>query len=173
MYTKCNFQVTFFDGKSQSSFPPKPAKQTHSFIFFQKIETSPLSPPLRDVYHSKYKLTRDIIHQHLKTYLQKGYPEIQVHQFPEVNPPEFRQHIQTYSAYFSICHNGALRRKNVPSVEPMLKVIANIMESELDVAIINGIKWRDIKVCWRLSAVCFGCVIEDGGLIEGVSDSRS
>lgn len=29
----------------------------------------------------------------------------------------------------------------------MLKVIANIMSSGLDVAVINEIEWRDIKVC--------------------------
>lgn len=73
-------------------------------------------------------------------------PDVQVHQFPAVDSQEFQQHIRTYSVYFAMCHNGALRRHNVPSVEPMLKVIANIMDLGLDVAVINEIEWRDIKV---------------------------
>ncbi|ODM18496.1 hypothetical protein SI65_06367 [Aspergillus cristatus] len=126
--TKCNFHVIFFD---------------------ENRDLASLAAS-KDVYRSKYKLAREVIYQHLKTYLQKGYPDIQVHQFPAVNSPDFQQHIQTYSVYFAMCHNGALRRKNVPSVEPMLKVIANIMDTGLDVAVINEIEWRDIKVITRV-----------------------
>lgn len=54
--------------------------------------------------------------------------------------------MQTYSVYFAMCHNGALRRQDVPTVEAMLRVIYDMMASGLDVAVINDIEWRDIKV---------------------------
>lgn len=45
-----------------------------------------------------------------------------------------------------MCHNGALRRDNVPAVESVLYVLQKVMAFGLDVAIINEIEWRDTKV---------------------------
>lgn len=131
---------------SPTSFQTRETNRRSSVLFLENRDLPSLAAS-KDIYRSKYNLAREVIYQHLKTYLQKVNPDIQVHQFPAADSPEFQQHIQTYSVYFAMCHNGALRRQNVPSVEPMLKVIANIMASGLDVAVINEIEWRDIKVC--------------------------
>lgn len=100
-----------------------------------------------EIYRSRYALAREVIFQHLRTHLQGKHPEIQVLQFPAVESPEFQTHVQAHNVYFVMCHNGALRRSNAPDVRSMLYVIYNVMVLGLDVAIINEIEWRDIKVC--------------------------
>lgn len=101
-----------------------------------------------DICRSRYALAREVIFQHLRTYLQGKHPEIQVLQFPAVKSPEFQTHAQAHNVYFVMCHNGALRKSSAPDVRSMLHVIHNVMVLGLDVAIINEIEWRDIKVCY-------------------------
>lgn len=100
----------------------------------------------KDIYRSKYALAREVIYQHLAAHLHKKNTDIQVCRFPAVNSPEFQSHVQTYSVYFAMCHNGALRRQNAQTAESMLHVLQRVMASGLDVAIINEIEWRDSKV---------------------------
>lgn len=100
----------------------------------------------KDIYRSKYALTREVIYQHLAAHLHKKNSDIQVCRFPAVNSPEFQSHVQTYSVYFAMCHNGAMRRQGAQTAESMLHVLQRVMASGLDVAIINEIEWRDTKV---------------------------
>lgn len=110
-----------------------------------------------DICRSRYALAREVIFQHLRTHLQGKHPEIQVFQFPAVKSPEFQAHIQAHNVYFVTCHNGALQKSSSPDVRSMLHVIHNVMVLGLDVAIINEIEWRDIKVCYSfpLSLILF------------------
>lgn len=108
----------------------------------------------KNIYRSKYGLAREIIYQHLSTHLQARYPEIQVVQFPAIRSPEFQSHIQAHNVYFVMCHNGALMRAKVPTVESMLYAIHDVMACGLDVAVINEIEWRDIKVCLLFVSWC-------------------
>lgn len=94
---------------------------------------------------SKYQLAREIIYQHLKVHIQDQYPDLQVHRFPSMRSPEFHQHVQTYSVYFVMCHNGVLQNRR-RLIDDTLRVICNMMTLGLDVAIINEIEWRDTKV---------------------------
>ncbi|KAH1556918.1 hypothetical protein KXX57_008818 [Aspergillus fumigatus] len=124
--TKCNFHIVFFDEN-------------------QGISTQAAS----NIDRSKYQLAREIIYQHLKVHIQDQYPDLQVHRFPSMRSPEFHQHVQTYSVYFVMCHNGVLQNRR-RLIDDTLRVICNMMTLGLDVAIINEIEWRDTKILTRV-----------------------
>ena len=148
--TKCNFHIVFFEGKfyQLKLFLSFALSREHALTDCDCLPENREIPTraASDFCRSRYALGREVILQHLRTYLQGKQPEIQVLQFPAVKSPEFQAHVQAHSVYFVMCHNGALRKSNIRDVRSMLYVIHNVVALGLDVAIINEIEWRDIKV---------------------------
>ncbi|KAK4988926.1 hypothetical protein LTR66_007187 [Elasticomyces elasticus] len=139
---KCNFHIAFFEQHRHLCVPEG---------------TSDLNRP-------KYFLARAAIIRHLQTALAKSDLGVQISLFSSVNSPAFARYLEDTGMYFMMCHDGAspvqsARNKVIKASklelaidgasEPRLAfraMILNFVARGYNVALVNGLEWRDTKV---------------------------
>ena len=132
---KCNFHIAFFEDNETLSIPP----------WF----------PQRDP--SKYKLTRAAIIRHMTINLTTAFPEIQVSVFPSMHDEAFKTYLNSSGMYFIMAHDGAvplhgvdknaLKKQDLKYHQTVLRrMIIHFIKNGYNVALINGLEWRDTKV---------------------------
>jgi hypothetical protein len=118
----------------------------------------------------KYLLARAAIIRHLRANVQSAHPTIEIHVFPSVRSAAFAQYMDATDLYFVMCHDGAssgsMRKRNLFSphhdsleeedheeMELGLKaktmfrlLIFWFLHEGYNVALVNGLEWRDTKV---------------------------
>ncbi|CAK4000049.1 P-loop containing nucleoside triphosphate hydrolase [Lecanosticta acicola] len=134
---KCNFSLVFFTSNAHLCIPSTAQKANDS----------------------KYLLARAALIRHLQSNL-KAHPQIAIRQFPSWSSPDFLQYLHTTSPYFLMAHDGALpvdrRSKHVvndtdtmqqpASRAPLRRMILSFIARGFNVALVNGLEWRDTKV---------------------------
>ena len=136
---KCNFNVVFFDCNRELCIPPHIAKEDYS----------------------KLLLTRAAIIRHLRTNVAKGHPELKVDVFESYEVDAFKSYMKTTGPYFIMTHDGAapvdrkakhMTEDSLPAAKPSIQRVALreqvlfFIEGGYNVALINGLEWRDTKV---------------------------
>lgn len=132
---KCNYHIAFFADHESISTPPW--------------------YPNRD--STKYKLTRAAIIRHLKVNLATAFPEIKVSVFPSMHDTAFTDYLHNSGMYFIMAHDAAipmhdvdktaLKQQDVKHHQTVLrKMIITFIKHGYNVALINGLEWRDTKV---------------------------
>ena len=135
---KCNFHVVFFGNTKALCVPPAAIHANAS----------------------KYLLARAAIIHHLKANLPGAQLGIAIHEFQSYTSPEFVEHLTLHSPYFVMAHDGAAsiyrkgkHTKEVQTQESLNGIRAALremvlffIERGLNVALINGLEWRDTKV---------------------------
>jgi ATP-dependent RNA helicase DDX60 len=117
-------------------------------VFFADHEQ--LCVPYFKAPEHKYFLARSIIIKHLT----QSTPEknVEVHLFDTLKDPEFRQYVNESGAYFVACCDGAKiksarKRCRTRNREYLRGMIHHFMSNfGLDVALVNGLEWRDSKI---------------------------
>lgn len=134
---KCNFNIVFFDSNAHLCVPPNAQKANES----------------------KYLLARAAIIRHLQSNIKKD-KHIAVRSFTAWSSPEFLQYLHATSPYFLMAHDGALpvERKTKHVVDdsnaveqpatrvPLRHMILSFIARGFNVALVNGLEWRDTKV---------------------------
>lgn len=135
---KCNFHVVFFEGSRGLCLPST----------------------VREKDAGKYYLARAVIMRHLEVNLRKSHPVIQVKRFATLESEEFQKYLQATSPYFVMMHDGAQaidRRSKFISQDAgdaqpganrvqLRKGILWFIVKGYNVALVNGLEWRDTKV---------------------------
>lgn len=132
---KCNFHLAFFDDHASLSSPP----------WYPNRESA------------KYRLTRAAIIRHLMVNLASAFPEIKCSVFPSASSAAFTEYLNTSGMYFIVAHDAAiplhninksaLNRQQVREYQLALRrMIITFIKSGYNVALINGLEWRDTKV---------------------------
>ena len=132
---KCNFHVAFFENHEAFSIPP----------WFS----------LRD--SSKYRLTRAALIRHLIVNLTTAVPDIQISVFPSPQDEAFATYLDNTGMYFVMAHDAAVPLHGVDndSLEQddlvrhqtaLRRTILQFIKNGYNVALINGLEWRDSKV---------------------------
>lgn len=117
-------------------------------------------PPHKHALKTLYLLARSVIVRHLKCNLPKIHPKIEIHGFPSVDDPVFRQYLESSGIYFVMCHDGALTTIESDKLHSMVgtvdldwqkialrKMIRHFIRCGFNVALVNGLEVRDTKVC--------------------------
>jgi len=133
---KCNFHLVFFESN-------------------RGLCTPPTSDP---AHASKYLLARAAIIKHLQANLPQSHPGIAVHVFQDYRSEDFAQYLRVAGPYFLMMHDGAhpLDKKgkqvtgqddDQASQKVSLRcMILSFISRGYNVALINGLEWRDTKV---------------------------
>ncbi len=136
---KCNFEIVFFDSTKQLCIPPGTAKKNKT----------------------KFLLARAVVIRHLQAHLPESHPDIKVYEFSSYTSAEFDQHLKVKSPYFIMANDGAavsLRKdKQMGTVQESKKTLSSnraalremvlyFIERGFNVALLNGLEWRDTKV---------------------------
>lgn len=119
----CNFNVVFFDNHRELCIPGS------------------ASPDDR----VKYLLARECIIQHLDQNVSDVYPTLQLKRFESHVSSDFKSYLVASGAYFFMCHDGA-DTKNEQSRKELREMISWFISSHYNVALINGLEFRDTKV---------------------------
>lgn len=133
----CNFRIVFFSSNRELCVPPGVNENTAS----------------------KFMLARAVIIRHLQVNVAASHPDITVTEFPSYDSAEFAEYIRHTSPYFVMMHDGATasERKGRFMVEgeshgapksrlALREMILNFIERGYNVALVNGLEWRDTKV---------------------------
>lgn len=143
---KCNFHVVFFRKHQGLCIP---------------ADTQPIN-------RSKFLLAREVIIQHLIRH-HKAIQPVRVYRFETLSDPIFRTYLDRESVYFVLCHDGASPASKTPSQNPhqnpafayasqrdddvadpkkllLRGMILQVMQARMNVALMNGLEWRDTKV---------------------------
>ena len=134
---KCNFRIVFFDSNRELCVPPGVGEQTAS----------------------KFILARAVIIRHLQINVAASHPDITVDEFRSYDSPDFATYIRQTSPYFVMMHDGAAAadRKGKHMIEsegssapqarlPLREMILSFIGRGYNVALVNGLEWRDTKV---------------------------
>lgn len=134
---KCNFRIVFFGCNRELCVPPGVSEATAS----------------------KFILARAVIIRHLQVNVASSHPDITVDVFTAYDSPEFATWIRQTSPYFVMMHDGAAAadRKGKHMVETsiqgapkarvaMREMILHFIHRGFNVALVNGLEWRDTKV---------------------------
>ena len=134
---KCNFRIVFFQSNRELCVPPGADDNTAS----------------------KFTLARAVIIRHLRVNVAASHPDITVDEFPSYDSAEFATYIRHTSPYFVMMHDGAAAadRKGKHMVETdkrgapksrtaLREMIVNFIHRGYNVALVNGLEWRDTKV---------------------------
>ena len=134
---KCNFRIMFFHSNRELSVPPGVNEQTAG----------------------KFILARAAIIRHLQVNVATSHPAITVDEFPSYDSAEFATYIRHTSPYFVMMHDGAtaVDRQGKHMVETdnssapnsrlaLREMIINFIHQGYNVALVNGLEWRDTKV---------------------------
>lgn len=134
---KCNFRIVFFQSNRELCVPPGANEYTAG----------------------KFILARAVIIRHLRINVAASHPDITIDEFPSYDSAEFASYIQHTSPYFVMMHDGAAGadRKGKHMVETesqtppksrlaLREMIINFIHKGYNVALVNGLEWRDTKV---------------------------
>ena len=136
---KCNFDIVFFDSNRSLCVPPS-AKEENA---------------------CKYYLARAAIIRHLQANLRQSHPDIAVKVFSSYDSAEFTEYLSASGPYFVMMHDGAQlekrKGKHIDTSSAMEKsptaqrvglrqMILNFIGRMYNVALVNGLEWRDTKV---------------------------
>ncbi|KAK5171107.1 uncharacterized protein LTR77_004251 [Saxophila tyrrhenica] len=134
---KCNFHVSFFNSTRLLCVPTGTAPHNVS----------------------KYLLARAVVIRHLQAKLPKSHPEVQACEFPCYTSAEFSKYLSVHSPYFIMTHDGAesSHRKGKhmgaesqtvvnPNRVALREMIVFFIERNYNVALVNGLEWRDTKI---------------------------
>nr|POF18005.1 putative helicase [Quercus suber] len=135
---KCNFHIAFFDGNKELCLPPRTSKSNAG----------------------KYLFARAAIIRHLQANLKTLHPSIVIHKFTSYHSPQFDDFLQTVGPYFIMTHDGAItaerkakhtRTSKLSVVKtdnrlPLRRMIVHFIDRGFNVALVNGLEWRDTKV---------------------------
>ncbi|KAF7185809.1 putative helicase [Pseudocercospora fuligena] len=136
---KCNFHITFFNSNRELCLPPKASPQNVA----------------------KYHLARAAIIRHLQSNVPKIHPAIGIEIFTSWDAPEFIKYLEKTSPYFMMVHDGAQADEKISrtanedadselSLSPdriaLRRMILAFVERGFNIALINGLEWRDTKV---------------------------
>lgn len=133
---KCNFHIVFFEDHPDMSIP----------------STAPKSN------NSKYALARIAITRHLQVNLPSAHPDIKIHVFPSIHDKGFATYLDEAGMYFMMCHDGAVAHHSPNEDTPrdtdreshkktlFRTRIMSFIKSGYNVALINGLEYRDTKV---------------------------
>ncbi|KAK6079013.1 DEAD/DEAH box helicase [Seiridium cupressi] len=135
---KCNFHIVFLDSNRDLCIPSTARSD--------------------DV--CKYHLARDALIHHLKVNLPRSHPSIAINTFPSYGSKEFAKYLSVTGPYFLMVHDGAqpLQRQSkhmeddLTEAEPsdqkvaLRLMILNLIGRGYNIALINGLEWRDTKV---------------------------
>ena len=135
---KCNFQVVFMRSNKALCVPPTASRADAG----------------------KYLLARAAIIRHLQINLPVSHPAIIIYEFSSYTSPEFAQYLRTTSPYFVMCHDGASATsrsgKHIQDIQTeesrpehraaLREEVIFFIERGLNVALVNGLEWRDTKV---------------------------
>lgn len=129
---KCNFHLAFFDSHERLCIPPgTPDAKAHLYLF-----------------------ARSITIRHLKSHLPCSHPSISLQIFDSLYDVQFDAYLDTSGAYFFLCHDGAssaiehrLQKNHDFSTKVLYRsMIYSLMRRGYNVALINGLEWKDTKV---------------------------
>ncbi len=139
----CNYHVVFFDHHSRLCVPPHASA--------------------RDA--SKYLLARSAIIRHLSQHLPDVQPLIEIHTFSSIQDDQFADYLKNAGIYFIMCHDGTefsqkgqylsadasnqdavTSRDGHAQMRDFKVLIWWSIRAGYNVALINGIEWRDTKV---------------------------
>ncbi|KAK0860801.1 hypothetical protein LTR91_005305 [Friedmanniomyces endolithicus] len=135
---KCNFDIVFFDTNKDLCIPTK-AKPEDAV---------------------KYLLARAAIIRHLEINLPRVRQDIAVKTFPSYVSNQFAQYLKITAPYFVMMHDGAqtaARRGKHMKLTPadalpvkgragLRRMILQFIARGYNVALVNGLEWRDTKV---------------------------
>lgn len=132
---KCNFHIAFFQDHASLAIPPW--------------------YPNRDV--QKYRLTRAAIIRHLMVNLSSAFPEIKCSVFPSMHDAAFTEYLDKSGMYFIMAHDAAIPMHDVDKSAlnmqqvkdyqiALRRMIISFIKNGYNVALINGLEWRDSKV---------------------------
>ncbi|EME81421.1 uncharacterized protein MYCFIDRAFT_189548 [Pseudocercospora fijiensis CIRAD86] len=136
---KCNFHVVFFDSNRELCLPSPPQAQ---------------ACPQRA---ARYYLARASIIRHLQAHVPKIHPSIAIDIFSSWQSPEFIEYLEHTSPYFVMLHDGAqadekavedahANRPWSPDRIALRRMIGAFVERGFNIALVNGLEWRDTKV---------------------------
>ncbi|KAI9838157.1 MAG: hypothetical protein M1837_002619 [Sclerophora amabilis] len=132
----CNFHIAFFDDHKHVCVPCS-SKPIHRW---------------------KYLLARSVVIKHLRTHVEAAHPAIETLNFRSTGDVTFEQYLNASAIYFVMCHDGAdakfhghLDEAYSPQYQARTKrfvrqVIHQFISRGLNVALINGLEWKDTKV---------------------------
>ncbi|SMY22427.1 unnamed protein product [Zymoseptoria tritici ST99CH_1A5] len=134
---KCNFSITFFDSNKEFCVPSSASEKNAS----------------------KYFLARAAVIRHLKQNVSKVH-SIAVTEFTAWDSPEFIEYLHKASPYFLMTHDGAkavAHKSHFNSEDSgqafpndhrvhLREMILSFIERGFNVALVNGLEWRDTKV---------------------------
>lgn len=135
-YRKCNFHIAFFESSRELCVPPTADKADAS----------------------KYYLARAVIIRHLQANLPRTHPDIKVNFFQSSQSDDFAHYLRNTSLYFLMAHDGASPIERVgkhitkdasgASAQRLAlrALILAFMGRGYNVALVNGLEWRDTKV---------------------------
>ncbi|KAI9840404.1 MAG: hypothetical protein M1838_004074 [Thelocarpon superellum] len=138
---KCNFHLTFVEEHRELCIPvDAPAE-----------------------HREKYLLARAAIIRHLHQFLPETHPSLQLLLFASIRGAEFERYLSSTGVYFVVCHDGArparamaadADRSHHQSTGPVHELeklafrgmIWWFIHHGYNVALVNGLEWRDSKV---------------------------
>ncbi|KAI9827474.1 MAG: hypothetical protein M1832_004824 [Thelocarpon impressellum] len=140
---KCNFHIAFFEDNKHLCVP---------------LHTSPLQ-------QKKYLLARSAVIRHLTENLRRTHSKIEIHSFRSVRQPAFQQYLHAAGVYFVLCHDGAheaggshklgsgtttpdAQYKELDNTKRLVfrGMIRWFITHGFNVALVDGVEWRDTKV---------------------------
>lgn len=129
---KCNFHVAFLEDHKAASIPP---------WVDEKVA-------------SKYELARAAIIRHMQVNLPTTYPEVKVSVFASIHEKAFNDYLSNAGIYFIMAHDAAKPLHSVSQADEaatnhkliLRGAITSFINNGYNVALINGLEWRDTKV---------------------------
>lgn len=135
---KCNFHIVFFENNRDLCIPST-ARPDNA---------------------CKYHLARAALIRHLKVNLRRPHPNIAINTFQSYGSEEFAKYLSVVGPYFLMIHDGALsvQRQGKHMDDDLLDakqseqklalrlMILNFIGRGYNVALVNGLEWRDTKV---------------------------
>ncbi|KAK6440119.1 hypothetical protein LTR95_003663 [Oleoguttula sp. CCFEE 5521] len=154
---KANFHIAFFDSNRELCLPPSADKANSS----------------------KYFLARAAIIHHLQVNLRKAHPTVKVHVFPTYKSDEFAAYLHSTSPYFLMAHDGAsaINRKGKIMTSDkgnaqkgnrvaLREMIMSFISRGYNVALVNGLEWRDTKVMTMVLETRDRYALRQGALVK-------
>lgn len=135
---KCNFDLIFFNSNRNLCLPPLASTEVSS----------------------RYYLARSAIIRHLQANVAKVHPDIRINVFESWTSSGFIKYLESTSPYFLMAHDGARAvdrksRTTEDDIEPpspkshrvaLRQMILSFIGRGFNVALVNGLEWRDTKV---------------------------
>lgn len=140
---KCNFHVVFFRDHEALCVPDNARSSTEA----------------------KCLLTREILIRHLRLNLPPNQSTLQIRVFSSMHSKDFTSYLTNTGVYFFMCHDGAAtgasttygsasnnETRSKPPARLRNKIAFRYMIYEFirqgyNVALVNGLEWKDSKVC--------------------------